>query len=201
MNTNILKTAKDLIKKGTILNDPELIKMGNDLLENLVPTITPQPTIYQYICSECGNSFPIDKERKRCPKCKKSSLKKIEINSVVVNQSTKSNDTSQFHTQIRDMEKSRTRFNERGEPDGMYRRSEPVTNVHNEWNDSKEDGHDKANELLKNFTKVSARTRQAPKQVKVVCSECKQDFYIHPIHRAGRTVFMCDLCIRRKRRV
>jgi len=183
--------------------------MGNYLLENLVPTkpmdqfehLVPIKPMDQYVCSKCGHTFPVDKDRKRCPKCKKGSLNKVEINCVVIEQPTKSNDTSQFHTQIRDVEKSRTRFNERGEPDGMYRRSEPVTNVHNEWTDSKEDGHDKANEVLKNFTKVSARTRQPTKQVRVVCSECKQDFYIHPIHRAGRTVFMCDLCIRRKRRV
>jgi len=95
---DMLQNAKDLIQKGKVLGDPELIQMGMELLEQYSPTEktlvrglgseAPEPTTEaveqlkeiiqqdpQYVCGNCGHTMPVDREgRKRCPECKKHKL-------------------------------------------------------------------------------------------------------------------------------
>jgi len=91
---DMLQNAKDLIAKGKALNDPELIQMGMDLLEQYdIQKVTGDikqtvdvgefknsdsyETVEdpQYVCQNCGHTMPVDKEgRKRCPECKKHKL-------------------------------------------------------------------------------------------------------------------------------
>lgn len=91
---DMIQNAKDLIVKGKQLEDPELIQMGMDLLEEyddpagvvqidgdpVVPPPEPMDTIVdRYICSNCGCNIPVDRPgRKRCPDCKKHKLELIE---------------------------------------------------------------------------------------------------------------------------
>jgi DNA-directed RNA polymerase subunit RPC12/RpoP len=96
---DMLDNAKQLISKGKILGDPELVQMGMDLLEQYSPKDDPsvsggytepqQPKENitfedQYICSNCGHEMPVDKEgRKRCPECKKHKLELVKANNFV----------------------------------------------------------------------------------------------------------------------
>jgi predicted Zn-ribbon and HTH transcriptional regulator len=102
---DMVEKAKYLIAKGKILNDPELIQMGVDLLEpylpanpydppesipeleNNLPSISgeaPEPKGPEYVCGNCGYTIPVDKpDRKRCPECKKHQLKLVSYEQIL----------------------------------------------------------------------------------------------------------------------
>ena len=180
---NMLEMAKDLIDKGNELNDPELVSMGMAMLEkysdqplrgeqsNAVIVDEVQDIIEPYYdCSSCGHTVPFDKPgRKKCPMCKKHTLILLEPLPKFITSapSPKRVAANEFSTQIRQTNKGRIRYNEEGQPDGMYSRTEQVEGVTNVWDDDKTEGFDAANELLKKFTKVTPRTRKPPKMVKI----------------------------------
>lgn len=199
---DMVKNAKDLIAKGKALGDSELVQMGLELLEQYSPTPSsidgniPQPQTPQYVCENCGHTMPVDKEgRKRCPECKKHKLKLYKP------QPQPKTQTESFITQIRDPSKtkSRVRYNENGEPDGVYTKTEPISNITNTWEDDGVEAKDEANELLKKFTKVSPRTRKPPKKIKVVCEACHKEEEVHPIHAGARGRYLCSRCIVKRR--
>ena len=174
----------------------------------------------KYVCTNCSYTFDVDKEgRKKCPKCKKHSLvivpthtslgldtfepKRNEMTGQIKRKDNiRGRGTAEdFSTQIRQTNKGRIRYNEEGQPDGMYSRTEQVESVTNVWDDDKTEGFDAANELLKKFTKVTPRTRKPPRMIKVVCNECKTQHDVHPIHAGGRGRYICDKCVKRRSRV
>lgn len=96
---NLLETAKIILQKGIELNDSDLIKTGQEMIEkysqevsnepplkidftadtNLDVPIILQPPITKrtitYICENCNNEIESEKVRKKCPNCKKNKLK------------------------------------------------------------------------------------------------------------------------------
>ncbi len=218
---NMLDMAKDLINKGNELGDPELVSMGMAMLEKYrddkepgleslqceVPglqdiLITEDILSPQYECTHCQYTMSYDKPgRKKCPVCKKHTL--IVMKPVVeVAKPPKRKDVNDFSTQIRQTGKARIRYNEDGVPEGTYSRTEQVEGMTtNIFEDDKTEGFDKSNELLKQFTKFTPRTRKPPRMVKVICNECKTQHEVHPIHAGGRGRFICDKCVKRRSRV
>jgi len=224
---DMLQNAKDLIAKGKALEDPELIQMGMDLLEQYSPTddptvpdsyVEPKPPEPQYICQNCGHTMPVDKEgRKRCPECKKHKLvlehptlpevqkaSPEELLDAFENQKAapkpNGTDLEDFHMQVRAKKNSRIHYDDEGNPDGVIRRREEVDieGIHNIWQDDGEAEQDAANELLKKFTKVSTRTRNPVNKIKVTCENCNKVEILHPIHASGRKRHLCIKCIRRR---
>jgi hypothetical protein len=229
---DMVQNAKDLIAKGKLLKDPELIQMGMDLLEEYQPKygdvkgtfadtkdtfddlVTPEP---EYWCQNCGHTMPVDKEgRKRCPECKKHKLQirepidiKIKVPDVIEEfdqaQAAPTNpnrvDMDQFRVQIRSPESGRIRYNENGEVDGIYTKTEQIEGVTNVWQDDGAEGNDPGNEQLKKFTQVSPRTRKAAKLVEAVCESCKKTERLHPLHTGARSRHLCGACIRKRSRV
>lgn len=224
---DMLKNAKDLIAKGKALGDPELIQMGMDLLDQYtpndpydppesIPELEPEPQEPQYVCENCGHTMPVDKEgRKRCPECKKHKLvleqpiiaekpkrpSADELLAAFAEQQVQREPSGmeQFHRQVRQQDTSRIHYDENGNPDGVIRRREQVdpSMIHNIWEDDGEEEQDKANEILKKFTKVSPRTRPPAKMVEVSCEQCHKTEKLHPIHAGGRGRHICEKCIRR----
>lgn len=192
--SDIIEKAKYLIKKGKELNDPELIQMGTDLLDNSLEKN--EETTDTYKCSNCGYEMPYDKpDRKKCPKCKKHKL----IPNIVTQKDVK--ETESFEKQIRNAKDTRIRYDEDGKPAGKYTKTEQIEGVTNIWDDNLEDGKDEANELLKKFTQRSPRTRQPVKYIEVVCDNCKKTEKVHPLHAAGRARYLCHKCIGRRSQV
>lgn len=197
---NIVENAKELIKKGKELNDLELVAMGTEMLKKydttpdygVVRTITQSA---KYVCQNCGYETEYDKpNRKQCPKCKKHKLQLIEPKLSNPNR-IKADD---FNTQVRDVEKSRIKYDENNNPIGIIAMSQQIGKIQNLWDDDKTEGFDKDNEVLKKYTKVSPRTRKPAKMKEVVCEKCQNKYTVHPLHAAGRSRFLCDRCIQRR---
>jgi predicted Zn-ribbon and HTH transcriptional regulator len=204
----MLENAKDLINKGKLLKDQELIEMGLNLLEQYSPkeVSSPiEPTSF-YVCENCGHNIEADKPRKKCPACGKHKLILVEENreeSIETEPELDRDDLSTFITQTRKPENSRIRYDDNGEISGTYTKAEPVKNVINAWDDKdKEEGQDKANELLKQFTRISPRTRQPITMVNAKCDVCGKEEKVHPIHvhaADGRKRYVCNRCVGRRR--
>lgn len=228
MTLDMIDMAKDLIQKGNALNDPELVAMGMSMLEKYqehddVPDyaiVTTKESVVHYLCTNCNHTMDYDKSgRKKCPKCKKHTLILNEVsvmevkpseeginklNKILSSNNLKSHRATadDFSTQIRQPKSSRIRYDDQGNPVGMYTRTEQIEGVTNVWTDEdKEEGQDEQNEILKKLTKVSPRTRPPVKFKKMTCEVCHNTFDIHPIHVGGRAQFVCDRCIRRRTRI
>lgn len=206
---DLLSMAKDLIKKGQALGDPELIQMGYNMLEE--PPVVDEKNIeppkkYEYVCSYCGQNITYDvPNRKKCPKCKKNRLTSVEEveSQPSPEQPTHRRATAEdFTKQIRTTNKnsSRIRYNDKGEPDGMYTRTEGITHIINTWNDDGIEGHDEEDDRIKKIAKVGPRNRPPIQMVDAICSNCKKTFTVHPMFLSGREVYTCDRCIVRKGR-
>jgi len=225
MNLNMIDMAKDLIAKGNQLNDPELVAMGMSMLDKYQDAPVPEYAVVstpaesaKYVCGDCGHEMEYDKPgRKKCPACKKHRLKLVEPKPVEIKPTQEAidklggilngqkNDTHRataedFSVQIRKPNSTRIRYDDNGEPVGQYTRTEQIEGVTNVWSDDMEEGFDAENERLKAVTKVSPRTRKAPRMVKAVCDVCHNEQTVHPIHVSGRARYVCDRCVRRQRR-
>lgn len=201
---DMLQNAKNLIAKGKSLGDPELIQMGMDLLEQYNPISeieVPQPEP-KYHCENCGYEMSIDKVgRKKCPQCKKNKLSLLEIEvkqPEIPHRATPDDFTTQIRT--RDPQRDRTRYNEKGEPEGTYAKIEQIGRIVNVWKDDGIEGNDAENERLKANHKISPRNRPPATLVNVVCDSCKKSFNVHPIHVSSRERYLCDRCISRRSR-
>ena len=201
---NMLAMAKDLIKKGQMLQDPELVQMGYNMLEE-PPIINEvqieQPKTYDYVCSYCGQPSTFDTpNRKKCLKCKKNRLTLIEEAKVKEPSINRRATADDFTKQIRGANKkdNRIRYNDKGEPDGMYTRTEGVGQITNMWSDDGVEGHDAEDDRIKKVAKVGPRNRAPIKMVDVVCENCKKSFTVHPLFVSGREVYTCDRCIARR---
>lgn len=178
---DMIKNAKDLIAKGKTLNDPELVQMGMDLLQEYDKKVIPTPNS-QYVCSNCGHTMPVDKEgRKKCPKCKKN---KLQITAI------QNKSEPDFKMQIRNKTQSNTN-------DKKYTRPEPVTSVTNLWKDEEDIGRDHENEMLKQFTQISPRNRKPVEFKEVKCDQCGKIEKVHPLHVSNKTRYVCTTCLGR----
>jgi predicted Zn-ribbon and HTH transcriptional regulator len=218
---NMLTMAKQIIDKGNLLNDPELVSMGMTMLDKYQITTDNGIEVYQtkentteplpiipekYVCSNCSYTFAVDKVgRKKCPECKKHALQIISMATTTPHTSVLKRvgraTADDFLVQIREKKKSRIRYNEKGEEDGTYAETQQVEGVSNVWKDDGEEGQDKANELLKQVMRISPRTRQGIKLMSVVCEECKKQSNVHPLHAGGRGRYLCDKCIKRRSKI
>ena len=199
---DMIQNAKDIINKGKALNDPELIQMGLELLENNKPS-KPQPTEDMYVCTACQHKLPVDRlNRKQCPECKKHKLQIQQASSPPSVSPPISHriDTEQFNTQVRDKKQSRVRVVD-GVEEGVYTHTESIEGIANVWSDNQQEEQDDANEMLKKFTNVSPRTRRAPKMVEITCDNCHKTETMHPIHASGRSRHLCQKCIRRRSQI
>jgi len=196
LESDINKIAKDLIQKGNDLGDMELIAMGTAMLKKYSePELINEPNISteRYVCTNCHHIMSVDKVgRKKCPVCKKHTLT---IETPKVSSSRVS--TNNFQTQIRKHDESRARYSDDGQPDGMYARTEAVSNIVNMWTDDGLERNDPENERLKAVTKISTRTRKPPRMVDVTCDICKKTEQMHPIHVSSRTRYVCTKCLRK----
>jgi len=199
---DIIGMAKELIQKGDALGDSELIAMGMAMLEkydNNNTVVSDNEGLSKYVCSNCGHEFTYDKpERKKCPKCKKHTLTIVES---TPKKNTKSKNVEDFRQQIRQPTQTRIRYNEKGEPDGMYTRNEEVANITNVWKDDQTEGFDYVDKILKQNSRMSPRTRKPVQYIEKTCSVCKSTYKVHPIHVQGRADYVCDKCIRRRSRI
>ena len=224
---DMIQNAKDLIQKGKDLNDPELIQMGMNLLEqyspsgqvDIVPVLNTETVPAsdgienlkkinkgpqskdRFLCENCGFEMEYDKPRKRCPECKKHKL--IIVRSIPEENAKPLNIplVNQFSTQIRNKPKQRLRVNEDGRVEGVYTRPEPVEGITNVWNDDLTEGMDEENERLKSLTKRSPRERPPFKKMEVKCENCGKIEKVHPLHAAGRARHLCIKCIGRGAKV
>ena len=183
---DMLKNAKDLIAKGKSLEDPELIQMGMDLLEQYNPDQTSQ-TIEdsggfkevdkpQYVCENCGHTMLVDKEgRKRCPVCKKHQLQIY----------SPPPQPEPYHQPIhKELTSSRRVV------------------FHNTWNDDMTEGFDEVDKKLKAITKPSPRNNAPVQMVTVTCHSCGKKESVHPIHAPTgetRSMYTCSKCIKNKK--
>ena len=207
MTMNMIEIAKQLIEKGNELDDSQLVTMGYEMLEKysnaptsiVVAATESQSPARMYICDHCDYTFEYDKDgRKACPNCKKRGLRiwpeETEEDSPPAPKRVTAED---FSIQIRNQSKTRVRYDDNGQPAGMYTKAEPVVRVKNEWEDDGMDRNDPINEKLKAVTTVSARTRKPTKLVTVVCDVCKREEQMHPLHVGGRARYVCSKCLRR----
>ena len=173
----MIQNAKDLISKGKELNDEDLIKMGMDLLRLYDKTEkepeTQESSNQTYECQNCGHIMNMDKpNRKQCPKCKKHKLKLTDVQQ------------NNFVTQPK---------NSRNKRKIVFK---------NTWNDDKTECFDEEDARLKKITKPSARNRPTVKMVDVKCNNCGKIEKVHPIHAPigeGRSLYVCNKCIRNKK--
>jgi predicted Zn-ribbon and HTH transcriptional regulator len=214
---NMLTMAKQIIDKGNLLNDPELVSMGMVMLEKYKENVSADEQTdntfeslsmipEKYVCSNCSYTFAVDKMgRKKCPECKKHALQIISMATTTPHTSVPKRvgraTADDFLVQIREKKKSRIRYNEKGEEDGTYAETQQIEGVSNVWKDDGEEGQDKANELLKQVMRISPRTRKGIKLMNVVCESCKEKHSIHPIHAGGRGRYLCDRCIKRRSKI
>lgn len=235
---DMLQTAKDLIKKGEQLGDPELVAMGMTMLEKYkepaaevyddpedfdMDDLLPEEEVelptkeadvdiedQYYQCTNCGARMAYDKDgRRKCMSCKKLTLTlvtaekpKLKKSKRQVSGQTHRATAEDFHTQIRKkVPRSRVRYNEEGEIEGTYTRTEQINGVTNVWQDDKTEAFDEQNEKLKQLTKRSPRMRPPAKLIKVVCDECKTVHMEHPLHAGGRARYVCNKCVKRRSRV
>lgn len=211
----------DLIQMGMELL--EQYSPATEAVEQLVEISNPEPGPDRYVCSNCEHSMLADKPRKRCPECKKHKLVLVEAAPVIEEIVMKAkpapdydelleafesqtlapsptNDADQFHMQVRGAQSNRIHYGDDGKPDGIIRKIEAVDpdSIHNVWQDEGEDREDKANNILKKFTKVSPRTRPPVNYVEVVCDSCNGVEKLHPIHTSSRGRHICVKCIKRR---
>ena len=227
--SQMIDMAKDLIAKGNALGDAELIAMGMQMLEKYQESPIPDFAVVstpaesaKYVCGNCGHEMEYDKPgRKKCPECKKHRLKLHEPTPVLHKKNLDGMDAlrklnesqdidtldprrataEDFTMQIRKPNQSRIRYDDNGQPVGMYTRAEQIEGVTNIWrDDGAECNDDPENEELKKITKVSPRTRKPPRMMKVVCDVCHGESMVHPLHAGGRARYVCDRCVRRQRR-
>jgi len=218
---DMLKLAKDLIKQGETLNDPELITSGYNLLNKyskekttkkivkeeedlsnveikLAPPIVktdsnPITDEFSYICSNCKQKFTFGEKRKKCPNCKKHKL----ILCI--------EEKEEFTAQIFKKGKiPRGKVGEDGQIIERQARSEPINLSkikHNRFIDDGQYCNDEENEQLKAKHKISPRVRAKFKYRKVTCTECGKTYNVAPIHAAGASsegkLYKCDKCITR----
>jgi transposase-like protein len=201
---DMIKNAKELIAKGKLLNDPELVQMGMDLLNQYDPDQMSETvenngplktdTLY-YHCHNCKYTFPVDKEgRKKCPECKKHKLKIDQATNIELTPK-KTHELEQFNMQIRKTDKNRVRYNEDGQQEGTYTKSESIGPIKNVWDDNGTEEQDDANTTLKQFTHFSPRTRPHVKMVEVQCDRCKSIRLENPIHVRNRARYVCARCV------
>jgi hypothetical protein len=170
--------AKELLRKGIALNDPELIAMANSLLKEDVPKNEVEP-----------------------PKKKRGRKKKDVIEEKEVVAAPVQLDSSSYVTTVRRenaAQKSRIRFTPDGKQEGVYTRSEQV-NIKIRPVDSGEFKDDKSNDSLKQFTKPITQMEQRDSGlVTVRCiGGCNREYKIASIHlRNG--AYTCDKCIMRR---
>src|SRR5688500_15531669 len=131
-----IETAKALLRKGIQLGDQDLIDMANQLLGNQVddtggntPVVADFGPTYSYTCTNCNQSIDSDKPRKKCPSCKK--LKLVE-RQVVVKRKT---GTEDFVRKPKSGDTKQIRYNENGEPEGSYGRTEQIKITGNKFVD------------------------------------------------------------------
>jgi Zn finger protein HypA/HybF involved in hydrogenase expression len=188
--------AKQLIEKGKKLGDPELVQMGLDMLDLDSPT--EQVTADVHECSNCGHSFPFDKPRKKCPKCGKHklSVKQVayEVSEPLVKEVPDNRVNVEDFTIKRKVNQDRTRYDEDGNPDGTFTRSEAIdlSNIRNEYVD---DLSECAVDLdYKKITNITPRLSK-PRNVKLdkTCESCNRPF------KAIGKEYKCNKCIMRRR--
>jgi predicted Zn-ribbon and HTH transcriptional regulator len=198
--SDLLEKAKQIIAKGKALQDPDLIQMGMDLLEEMGPPPDNESPSY-YKCKNCGHTMPVDKERKRCPKCNKHKLSIVTPPAPSDVAPPPTPDNNSFYHEIRSKQQERTYYDDEGNPVGRYTKTEQFepktfTNVFND--DKTEFVDDPVNEKLKAITKVNPRTRKSTNLVSVKCDGCGKEDQVHPIHMASSSRYLCNKCAGRR---
>ena len=208
----MIETAKDLIKKGKELGDPELIQMGHELLLQHDSGVDESPAHkYTYECDNCEHIFGSDKVRKACPECRKRKLCEVDPNAgnELVNlfhnnepeeeQEPVEDGIFQFKNN-RNSESARVRYDDDGNPDGTYTKSIEVNPNMIKRNFKKIDDEGLFREETETFTKkvkFDVRPRRPkPKRRKKTCAgeNCNREFSPTP----GSKEYLCRKCISRK---
>lgn len=207
--------AKDLIKKGTELGDKELILMGQQMLEKhqepevkvdftkdetpdadieLEPPIdkTP-PKEFQYICDNCGCECSFDKERKRCPNCRKHKLVLSDIDA-------ETEELPEGIARVFDKDTPKLKVDEDGNVLGKYAQPQPIDlskTKHNRFNDDLNLLSDDPEDQYLRTKPISPRTRQEYKPKQVLCTRCGKKESVNPL--LVRADYVCNKCLARRR--
>lgn len=123
--TTMLEKAKDLIEKGEQLNDPEIVQMGYDLLQDA------SPDLIEYKCQNCEHELKSPKKRKKCPQCGKHKL----IEKVNESQQETKNTFQQFNKQIRDPKNKKYIYDDNGNVVGKRASKKEYEGFENLWKD------------------------------------------------------------------
>lgn len=199
----------ELLARAKETDDDDLLNMALSMLDEPKQ----EEDGIHYICDNCEHELYSEKTRIRCPKCKKH---KLVAQSNIVRKETKpqkqekprrETDYSQFTTSTKNntSEKDRIRYNEDGEPEGTYTKSEPLQIKENQFEDDtllfKADTleQQKLHQKLGGLAMVP-RSRPKPKYDNVTCNKCGRDHKVLAIHARGKDFYMCDRCIAKNAR-
>lgn len=207
-----IERAKKLIKTGMMLQDDELIKMGEEMLAGLENTDIEENVIEKkvYHCSSCNTDFPKDKERKRCINCKKQALS-IVGESTEEKERPKKQETPQDGissifkpgARIGDNPEARAIYDESGKKIGTAGRKVAVTLGKNKFVDLRDTPDDldpvqkKINQQISMVSTPITSHRPKTKLVKTQCSSCNKTFDINPAFYVEN--WKCDACILKRR--
>lgn len=124
-------------------------------------------------CSECGHTLQSDKNKRKCPSCKKNTLCKIKI----------VEESEEYNTGER-------------KTDAICRREPINTRRVRNFIDSGEAKDDTELFDKKVKFKVSARTKSKFKKINAICAECSKAYEVIPA--LYRENWICDRCIKGK---
>lgn len=189
--SDIVATAKALLKKGIALGDEELINMANSILHseekteelhNVVDTITDE-----YNCTSCSHLWKTKTKPKSCPNCKKRKF--------VVK-------TEKKKTVVQDKPKPQIAFSPSAGKEVSYGYRQSISVGQNQFiDDGKLCTEDKKfdKKYGKKFS-IQERTREEAKMVDVKCESCDKPFkMVHSLYELTGSYPVCTRCATRGR--
>ena len=212
---NTIEMGKDLIKKGQILGDEELILMGTQMLENhkseikvdftkdetpnvdieLEPPIEKKaPQKFEYLCENCGCECSFDKERKRCPECRKQKLILSDVNA------KREENLPEGIDRIFNGETPKLKTDEDGNILGKYAQPQPLDMSkmkHNRFQDDTSLLSDDPEDKYLRTKPIGPRTRPKYQTKDVICTKCGKKESINPF--LVRSDYVCNRCLSRRR--
>jgi len=197
---SIITDTKQMIETAMNSGDKDLMKMAilmqSKIVDNL-PEPTQEPTQEPYYtCDACGERFPFDKKRKRCPSCKKHKLVLVDVakepEPVIDTRSKRlrATDVENF-TMTRDPNFDREVRDEEGNVIGTKTLSQSIQVTGNQFQDNNDDCS-----ADRDFTKqVKFNVSQRRGKVNMVnwqCESCNKQEQKHP---AFSKELYCDKCL------
>lgn len=181
---DLVQNAKDLIKKGELLNDPELIAMGNNLLDK---HLADQIETEEKPKKKRGRPKKVETESKPVKKKRGRPPKKKTVEKTEVVEETK--DEHDFSMQIIKEKKNSKFVDENGEERTLCR-TKAISVGQNTFVDDLSSDKDDFDKLA--FKGTITKRRDPAKKRELECRQCHNKFYLLPNEESQ---IYCNKCV------